>query len=651
MVNFDKDFPGRILDNNFRLLNIGDFTHLSLSAHDGFILSRVEGKIDGRQLLALTGVTNEILIDSLARMVSFGLLTSGDEEIDKVLKLFADEKKVRSAVEKTEPTAEDGAGHTFDFAEPSDVAEGDDAADFFSPPDEEEPEQASRKPVATQNEATDETEPDVAAAPVAPRLSRKKIAVDLDAIPDWQDPPAQGKLKSNPVARLIDFIIRSKQAGILSLEREGVHKRLSFLAGRLLNVESISIIEEECLGQILKQFGKISPEQLEESRRRMEAEDRKQGEILVEMGLITPNLLLGALKKQVEIKFCEIYEWEDGLYSFEKRCDFSYHDFDFNLPKLNYKMALERTDHELARLELQPYLDRFIYSKDDDPFYAKVELPLDKKAHIYLQELNGTRTLRNSIAYSPVSKLATFRLLYAFQLAKLIEFKESKSIAEQQAKLEYEFERELNYVKTKDYFEILEIHWSVRPYEIDNSYKRLKGQYTLAESDKLATPKLLKLSREIMEYIEQAYSIISDETKRVYYRKEFLGETRMKMSAELQFKKGENFLFWKEDFDAAVYHLESAVDLAPGNADYLATLALATVVKHRSDQVKVREGFSMIERAHRMRKNNPVAYLCQGLMLFHTGKRGQAVEKLQTALKLDPDYPEAKRGLRLVAGG
>jgi tetratricopeptide (TPR) repeat protein len=657
----DSEFIGKVLGCNFRLIDIGDFTHLSLSAHDGFILSRIEGEVDGHQLLVLTGLPQQQLIESLARMVSYGLLTSGDIKIDFDLKLIKDEHKLQSMSEKAGSEAKCDSTHEFAFVPPEDNNEDDDTADFFAPPDDEEPEtvaeeagEGKSEPSTVAVTAENQSDESVTTAPSPAvekkRKKKKRVSIDLESIPDWSVPPVQGNLKSNSFAKMIDFIIRTGQTGILSIEREGVHKRIYFLAGRLLNVESISIIEEECLGQILKQFGKITDEELEQSRQRMEAEGRKQGDILVEMGLITPNLLIGSLKKQVEIKFCEIYEWEDGLYSFEKRCDFSYHDFDFTLGSINYKMAKEHTHSDDARLELEPYLDRFIYSNNDDSFYIRAELSLNKKEKKYLKELNGTRTLRNSFAYSPVSKVATYRMLYGFYLARLIEFKESKSHEEQQAKLEAEFERELLYVKTKDYFDVLEAHWSARPYEIEASYERLKKQYSISNAEKKATPRLLNLSREILEYIEQAYSILRDETKRVHYRKENIGEFRLKVSAELQFKKGENFLFWKEEYGAALYHLESAVDLAPRNSDYLATLALATFIKfNKSEPTKAREAFGLIERAHRMSKNNPVVFFCQGMMLFHSGKRGQAVEKLQLALKLDPNYIEAKRAMRMIA--
>ena len=72
----------------------------------------------------------------------------------------------------------------------------------------------------------------------------------------------------------------------------------------------------ECLGQILVARRMINPEVLEESLRRMREQKRHQGEILVEMGALSPHNLERALVGQMEAKLYEVFSWRTGSYRF-----------------------------------------------------------------------------------------------------------------------------------------------------------------------------------------------------------------------------------------------------------------------------------------------------------------------------------------------
>ena len=50
----------------------------------------------------------------------------------------------------------------------------------------------------------------------------------------------------------------------------------------------------------------------------MKAEKRQQGELLVEMGGLSPYNLSRALVEQVEAKLFEVFAWPDGQYMFKQ---------------------------------------------------------------------------------------------------------------------------------------------------------------------------------------------------------------------------------------------------------------------------------------------------------------------------------------------
>ena len=73
----------------------------------------------------------------------------------------------------------------------------------------------------------------------------------------------------------------------------------------------------ETLGRILLDKRLISSEVLAESVRRMQKEKRHQGEILVEMGALSPFNLERALVEQLEAKLFEMFSWTDGKFMFK----------------------------------------------------------------------------------------------------------------------------------------------------------------------------------------------------------------------------------------------------------------------------------------------------------------------------------------------
>ena len=73
----------------------------------------------------------------------------------------------------------------------------------------------------------------------------------------------------------------------------------------------------ETLGRILLEKRLITSEALAESVGRMQKEKRHQGEILVEMGALSPFNLERALVEQVEAKLFEVFSWPDGKFMFK----------------------------------------------------------------------------------------------------------------------------------------------------------------------------------------------------------------------------------------------------------------------------------------------------------------------------------------------
>ncbi|MCA9694242.1 MAG: DUF4388 domain-containing protein, partial [Myxococcales bacterium] len=129
--------------------------------------------------------------------------------------------------------------------------------------------------------------------------------------------PAKGSLKRVPFTQLIRELSRSKITGNLYLLTEGNKKKVVFFdAGVPVFVRSNQI--SETLGQTLAQDGLITQEQCDNTLESVRRTGKRQGELLVEHGILSRGNLQYGLLRQLRIKLLEIFAWEDGRFQFKE---------------------------------------------------------------------------------------------------------------------------------------------------------------------------------------------------------------------------------------------------------------------------------------------------------------------------------------------
>lgn len=124
----------------------------------------------------------------------------------------------------------------------------------------------------------------------------------------------QGSLKAHPVAPLLGKLWRARASGALLLRQAQMKKILYLRHGSPYSVKSNLI--SECLGQILVQERIIGRDECETSIILMRDSGKRQGEVLIDMGSITPKNLEFGLEQQVETKLFSTFAWDHGEYRF-----------------------------------------------------------------------------------------------------------------------------------------------------------------------------------------------------------------------------------------------------------------------------------------------------------------------------------------------
>ncbi|MBW2241749.1 MAG: hypothetical protein JRH01_07160 [Deltaproteobacteria bacterium] len=133
-----------------------------------------------------------------------------------------------------------------------------------------------------------------------------KLAAELRTLLDHPAPHPQRRPDASLVlSRVVLELHRSRATGVLDVRGEGRRTFIRFTDGRVVMAEGGSL--RESLGRILLRKGELSDEDYVRVIERMtervyEHEPVRMGEVLVELGLFTPEEVFGALREQLSEK-------------------------------------------------------------------------------------------------------------------------------------------------------------------------------------------------------------------------------------------------------------------------------------------------------------------------------------------------------------
>lgn len=132
---------------------------------------------------------------------------------------------------------------------------------------------------------------------------------------------------------------------------------------------------------------------------------------------------------------------------------------------------------------------------------------------------------------------------------------------------------------------------------------------------------------------------------------EAAGGERQRQLAQLHLKKGKRFLY-RNNAVRALPELEKAAELDPESVELqlYALWARHTVNPSSAEEVKKneRELKELAAKAMHDDRKFGFAHFVMGQLALREGRNGDAVKSLGTAVKLDPDNQDAKRGHQIA---
>jgi DNA-binding response OmpR family regulator/tetratricopeptide (TPR) repeat protein len=549
---------------------------------------------------------------------------------------------------------------------------------------------ASAPPAAP---VTDETTPAPEPLPAAvlrdPAQQREKRDVERSA-KSLVDAPGQaelaGTLKRTPMARVLQRLYATRATGSLLLLRDSTKKIVLLAEGYPVSVRSNLL--GECLGQILLEKKLITSEALTASVARMQKEKRQQGQILVEMGALSPYNLQRALVEQIEAKLLEIFSWPDGKFMFKAGAEVPAGATRLERPPAALILEGIRRHYDDAHQKavLGRYAGQFV-ALSADPMLRLQEMTGDPTELAFIRGLDGSRQLEAIVAGATIPTPKARLLLVALSEAGMIQPQESTSRRRpaapagatppaaapapdrQPAPLgSGELSMMLQMARTQDHFWALGVSREAPAAEIDRAYEALARSFH-ADRYRLASDDDRRMAQEIFESLAEAHRVLADPARRRAYVAK-LGRADDDTAAPTHdtvvepvptpvraassspggaahslYEVGLEHLRARRHHEA-VEVLRQAARLVPNEADYRAALGWALFRQAPADARAARAAIAELRRATQIDERNRGAAQHLAEIYAQTGQAEAAVTELERLLALDPGAVEIAEELR-----
>ena len=250
----------------------------------------------------------------------------------------------------------------------------------------------------------------------------------------------QGTLAETTVPDLWRSILRSSETAILSLEAIGRNDTFYFHEGRIIFAASSD--PDMGLAETLLRSGELNLQQYHNALDRVVV-SRRIGSLLVEMGYLAPDELIGAIERQANAIVLNAMSYRTGSYTIEFTSEFP--DEIITLPlhterlildgvrKIDYWSLIFRGINRLDRLlEQVPGADTRAY---------QLELS-DEESHVMALLAEDSQTVEQLCARSYLRDFVTCRTVWGLLAVNLVQDAEATVQTEKRHAVETEYEME-----------------------------------------------------------------------------------------------------------------------------------------------------------------------------------------------------------------
>ena len=186
------------------------------------------------------------------------------------------------------------------------------------------------------------------------------------------DLPQDGDIRQHSLPQLLASFSKDQKTGVVTFTKGGASKNIYFNNGSI--VFASSSVKMDRLGDFLLRRGELSEEQYEKSAKIYEETGKRKGMILVEMGYLSPEELVSAIRRHIIEIILSLFEWEEGHFKLK------------NSPPCEEVITLDMPANDLISAgSLRIEKDKApVFTKEITELYEKI----DSLTHYELLEVN-----------------------------------------------------------------------------------------------------------------------------------------------------------------------------------------------------------------------------------------------------------------------
>jgi tetratricopeptide (TPR) repeat protein len=455
--------------------------------------------------------------------------------------------------------------------------------------------------------------------------------------------PLKGDLREYPIAQIFISLNRTGMTGVFTVATPRFTKKVYFKDGDA--IFAASNLEDDRLGEMLLKWGKINLQQYDRSVELLKKTGKRQGQILVELGYLTPKELYWAVKEQVREIIYSLFNLDHGEYEFvpgplptEEVITLR-----MSIGNLIYEGIKRTTNWSLIRRALP---DNLVPRLSSNPLSLFQEIEFSETDKKIFTLIDGKRTVKQIIDNSWISPFDALKILYTLYCLEVIE--EVRPEEEEMVTLSLEelfrpivveedvFVKKVNEFYEKlgsaNYFELLGVSDDAGVKTITKRYFDLTKEFHPDKSYNFSDPSLKEKLTAIVNALTTAYNLLKDPASREAYIRGITQRPEIRGESET----GEEGLTRLKE---KVVREPSARSLTPEASTVTFATNLQPELKGAIDLIKQGSPSSAIPVLKDLVKRspqNPEIKNYLALAYLKTGQYGPAEEVMREAIRLKP---------------
>jgi Fe2+ or Zn2+ uptake regulation protein len=348
--------------------------------------------------------------------------------------------------------------------------------------------------------------------------------------------PLNANIKDVGIPNILVYLNRKRKTGTLVIKMPAFTKKVYLDKGDVIFASSTD--EDDRLGETLIKMGKITLEQYNRSVELLKMTGKRQGEILVELGYLTPQDIIWGVKYQAKDIIYSLFQLKDAEYEFREGEIPSNEviTLKMSMGNLIYE-GVKRINNINRMLKEMPDMNSVLkLSADPVSLFQDIVLSsLDKKM---LFMIDGKKTLKELINSSSPNSFQVMKTLYVLWSTGILEEKEDetekasdavsledilKAFHEEEETLLKRVDGVYSNLNSLNASELLEINEQSDAEAVKNNYYKLVKEFHPDRYLTIADSSMKDKVIAILEAITKAYSFLKeDDKRRDYFHKQRL---------------------------------------------------------------------------------------------------------------------------------